>query len=109
MRTLRVLVAELLIHAAIVLPAIHLTAVVIYFWSGEFGLVVGLGCVLWVGVLLVAGLHRSTRPLRGRWSHLWDAGNEPLVWGPGSDSDPASSVDQRRGRGRLSRSAKALS
>ena len=92
-RTLRVLLSELLIHAAIVLPAIHLTAVAIYFWSGEFGLEVGLGCVLWVGVLLVAALHRSTRPVRGRWNYLWDAENEPLAWGTGPGGVPAFRID----------------
>jgi hypothetical protein len=80
-RTFRLLLSEALVQAAIVLPAAHLTAVAIYLWSGQFGLEVCVGCILWVGVLVVALLHCSTRPLRGRWQHLSEAADDRVpVW-----------------------------
>ena len=69
-RPVRVVLAELLCHMVIVVPAIHLAVIARDVHYGEISLLSILGCIAWIGVILAALLHNSARPTGARWDHL---------------------------------------
>ena len=63
-QSVRIVLSELVINALIILPALHVTAIVVYLCTGRLAAIVVCGVAAWFAVAVAALIFRSTRPSR---------------------------------------------